>query len=289
MYNHIPINFKLCITNQTIFLEFKWFVQPSGEGVVFRNFESGQYAYTTSVKNGSSLLGSSHFTTWHLYQDGNEWTISFPGTNYVVELQGGNAANGTAIQLCTQHGAGAKYQKWIFEKIDERQAQQLHPELEHQPLLQQHHAAHRAAQQMYQQPILSPVSPGIYFLRNVMSGTLFTLHGGSADEGVEITGYISSGRDHQKWHVQPVGYSQKITLRNAQSHTYVWSQCQSFVPSVLAKSSCHSQDYIITTANRGFYISPAQQPNHALSLLHGSTENGTKVGIWYNEEQDNQK
>ncbi|CUA67717.1 hypothetical protein RSOLAG22IIIB_07554 [Rhizoctonia solani] len=57
-----------------------WFVQPSGDGVVFKNVESGQYAYTpiTSIRNGSRLFGSGTSITWSLVPNGNEWAISLP-------------------------------------------------------------------------------------------------------------------------------------------------------------------------------------------------------------------
>ncbi|KAJ1300508.1 hypothetical protein OPQ81_005321 [Rhizoctonia solani] len=61
--------------------------------------------------------------------------------------------------------------------------------------------------------------------------------------------------------------------------------CASFA----VKSSYQPQDYVISAANRGFYISPAQQPGDALSLLHGSGENRAEIAIWHNEQQDNQK
>ncbi|KDN36577.1 hypothetical protein RSAG8_10751, partial [Rhizoctonia solani AG-8 WAC10335] len=47
----------------------QWFIQRSGEGVTFKNVESGQYAYTTSLHNGSKLFGSGNFTVWNLSQE----------------------------------------------------------------------------------------------------------------------------------------------------------------------------------------------------------------------------
>ncbi|CUA74394.1 hypothetical protein RSOLAG22IIIB_11188 [Rhizoctonia solani] len=263
-----------------------WFVQQSGEGVTLKNVESGHYAYTTSLQNGSKLFGSGNFSVWDLSRDGNEneWTISFPGTNYIIELKSGSEANGTAIQLWNK--TGEIYQKWIFEKLNEWQ---LQPSYYHQPLPQQYQYTQRSFQPVYQQLLPSHVSPGTYFLRNVMSGTLINLDAGTLNEGAEITGHNHNGGNHQKWQLQPTGHNQNVTLRNEQANTYLWFQSQSFVPSVLVKSSYDPQEYIISAANRGFFISPAQQPNHAISLFHGSTANGTKIGVWYNEQQDNQK
>ncbi|CAE6356761.1 unnamed protein product [Rhizoctonia solani] len=122
-----------------------------------------------------------------------------------------------------------------------------------------------------------------------MSGTLVSLRNGSTDEGAEISGFDYSGGNHQKWQLQFAGYSQNMTLRNVQTNTYLWFRGQSFVPSFSVKSSRQSQEYNIIPTNRGFYISPAQQPGLALSLLHGSAENGAELAIWHNDQQDNQK
>ncbi|KAG8730576.1 hypothetical protein FRC11_006386, partial [Ceratobasidium sp. 423] len=252
-----------------------WFVQLTGEGVALRNFEAGHYAYTTSAHNGSRLFGSGNFTTWNLSQNGNEWTISLPGTNYVVDLDDGKEANGTAIHLWANNGV--KQQRWIFEKISDAQPQQLQLPIN---ISQQFQPPQQHIQKIYQQTVPLPVSPGIYFLRNVMGGTVVSLCGGSTNEGAEISGYVCSGENHQKWQLQPTGHDQIINLRNAQTNTYLWFQSQSFVPSVLVKSSYQPQEYVISAANRGFYISPAQQPNHVLSLFHGSAENGTEA-YWY--------
>ncbi|KAG8709114.1 hypothetical protein FRC11_005895 [Ceratobasidium sp. 423] len=241
----------------------QWFVQLSGDGIVFRNVEYGQYAYITSIQNGGRVFPSNNLTTWNLSQDGNEWIISLPETNYVVEIGGGDKANGAGINLWDN--LGLKHQRWVFEKISDGQPQQLK-----QPTQQ-------PVQQVQQLPVSFLVSPGIYFLRNVMSGTLVTLYGGSADEGAEISGYDDSGGNHQKWLLQPTGHGHNMTLRNVQTNTYLWFRSQSFVPSFPVNSSYKSQEYVITAANNGFYISPAQRPGYALSLLHGSSENGAEV------------
>ncbi|KAG8728337.1 hypothetical protein FRC11_011302, partial [Ceratobasidium sp. 423] len=203
-------------------------------------------------------------------------------TNYIIEVAGGNKASGTPIQLWEK--TGSNNQKWVFEKINDGQPLQLQ-----RPLPEQYHPLQQHVQHTHLLPVSFPVSPGIYFLRNVMSGTLVTLHGGSADEGAEISGYGDGGGNHQKWQLQPTGHSQNMTLRNVQTNTYLWFRSQSFVPSFPANSSYNSQEYVITAASDGFYISPAQRPGYALSLLHGSGESGAEIGFWHNDQQENQK
>ncbi|CAE6448131.1 unnamed protein product [Rhizoctonia solani] len=110
-----------------------------------------------------------------------------------------------------------------------------------------------------------------------MGGTLISVRNGSTDEGAEVSGFDPNGGNHQKWQLQTAGYGQNMTLHNVQTNTYLWFRAQSFVPSFQAKSSRQSQEYIIIPASCGFYISPAQQPGYALSLLHGSEQNGAEV------------
>ncbi|KAL5632009.1 hypothetical protein ACGC1H_000136 [Rhizoctonia solani] len=162
-------------------------------------------------------------------------------------------------------------------------------ELKPWPLPQHYQLSQQHFQQLYQEPRSPPVSPGIYFLKNVMSGTLVSLYGGSTEEGAEITGYDFSGGSYQKWQLQLTSHGQNVTLRNVQTSTYLWFRGQSFIPSFPVISSYQSQEYVIAAADRGFYISPAQQPGYALSLLRGSGQNGTEIAIWHNSQQDNQK
>ncbi|CAE6516447.1 unnamed protein product [Rhizoctonia solani] len=253
----------------------QWFFQLSGDGVVFRSVEYGQYVYTTSMHSGGRIFPSNNLTTWNLSQDGNEWAISLPGTNYVIEIEGGSEASGASIRL--SDNLGLKHQRWAFEKISDGQPQQLK-----QPPQQ-------SFQQIQQPPISFLISPGIYFLRSVMSGSLVTLYGGSADEGAEISGCSDSSGNHQKWQLQPTGHGQNMTLRNVHTNTYLWFRSQSFVPSFPVNSSYKPQEYVITAANNGFYVSPAQRPGYALSLLHGSSENRTEISLWHNDQQENQK
>ncbi|CAE6542742.1 unnamed protein product [Rhizoctonia solani] len=260
-----------------------WFAQLSGDGVVFKNVEYGQYAYTTNIQNGGKVFASNNLIIWNLSRNENEWTISCPGTNYVVEIRDANKANGAGINLW--ENLGLQHQRWIFEKISDRQPQELNPR--HLP--QHYQLSQDYFQQPNQQSTLSPVLPGIYFLRNVMSNALVSLPGGSAEEGAEISGYGFSGGNHQKWQLQSTGHGRNVTFRNVQTNTYLWFRGESFVPSFSVKSSYQSQEYAIATANRGFYILPAQQPGCALSLLHGSAQNGTEIAIWHNDQQDNQK
>ncbi|CAE6516453.1 unnamed protein product [Rhizoctonia solani] len=262
-----------------------WFVQYMGDGVVFKNVESGQYAYvpTGSLANHLKLFGSGTPTVWALLPNGNAWSIYVHGSKFIIELGGCNRADGGGINLWED--CGYKYQRWVFEKIDDRQPQQL-PE---GWFFRADRLSQEYFQQTYQQPQSVSVSPGTYFLRNVMSGTLITLCGGSTDEGAEISGYSYNGGSHQKWQLQPTRHGQNMTFLNVQTNNYLWFQGQSFVPSFSVKSSRTSQEYVITAANRGFYISPAQQPGYVLSLLRGSGQNGTEISIWHNDQQDNQK
>ncbi|CAE7234118.1 unnamed protein product [Rhizoctonia solani] len=108
----------ICVRQQNDQTNQHWFVHPSGDGVVLKNVESGQYAYApiTSLQNGCKLFGSSTPITWKFVPNGNEWLISLPGSKFIVEhSSGGNRADGIAIQLWEY--VGRKYQRWTFEKL----------------------------------------------------------------------------------------------------------------------------------------------------------------------------
>ncbi|KAG8708306.1 hypothetical protein FRC11_006573 [Ceratobasidium sp. 423] len=95
-----------------------WRVQPAAGGAYsLQNVASGSFLHSDGPYNGSKLVGSNTYSTWYLDQqrDGSVYII-FPGSNQVVDLDNGNTADGTAINLWERSSAGAKQQKWYFEK-----------------------------------------------------------------------------------------------------------------------------------------------------------------------------
>ncbi|KAB5589228.1 hypothetical protein CTheo_7338 [Ceratobasidium theobromae] len=275
-----------------------WFVQRSGNGFVFKNVESGQYAYVERGGNGVRLHGSNNSTTWRVQQENDEWFIFLDGTNYVVDLDMGHKENGTTIHLWDK--TGAKQQRWYFEKINDNSGgqayQQPPPQQQYNPPPQQQYnpppqQPHYPPPQQPQQPPQQqgPVAAGIYFIKNVKTGTVFDLSRGEANEGADIFGYDHNGGNNQKWQVETTGHGQNVKIRNLQAGTYASFPGQSFAQGVLVKASSQAQEYIITAADRGFYVSPAQQPGYVLDLARGSKENGTKICVWQNNQQDNQK
>jgi len=295
-----------------------WYVQQAGGGFHIKNVEAGQFASVGGNHNGSKLRGSGNATTWDLRQDGNEYFIFVQGTNYVADLDMGRNTNGTTIHLWEK--TGAKQQKWCFEKINDnsggggggggggyqpppqqqyqpppQQQQQQPQQQQYQPPPQQQQQQQPQQQQQQQppqqqQPVqVSPVPPGTYTLKNVKTGTVLDLSHGESNEGADIFGYDHNGGNNQKWLVQPTGQGQNITIRNVESNSYASFPGQSFAQGVLVKGSTQPQEFTIAAADKGFYISPTQQPGYVLDLVHGSDKNGTKVCVWQNNQQDNQK
>lgn len=118
---------------------------------------------------------------------------------------------------------------------------------------------------------------------------MFDLSRGQANEGADVFGYKYNGGNNQKWQVQPTGNGQNMTIKNLETNTYAAFPNQSFQQGILVKASSQSQEFTFKAADKGIFISPAQQPGYVLDLVHGSDENGTKICVWQNNQQDNQK
>jgi len=271
-----------------------WYLQRSGDGWFIKNVESGTYASVSGNNNGSKLRGSGNPFTWNLIQSGDDYFIGVPGDNHVADLDMGRQDNGATIHLWDR--TGAQQQKWKFEKISDNPGQSegggyQPPQQQYQPPPQQPYQPPPQQPQQPQQPPQQPcpVSPGTYVLKNVKTGTVFDLSRGMANEGADIFGYQSNGGNNQKWQVQPTGHGQNMTIRNLETNTYAAFPNQSFQQGILVKASSQPQEFTLTAADRGIYISPAQQPGYVLDLARGSDENGTEICVWQNNQQDNQK
>ncbi|CAE6440431.1 unnamed protein product [Rhizoctonia solani] len=93
-----------------------WLVKRVGDAYQLKNLASGLYACVDGAYNSSKLHGSNKPCTWCLMQepDGSVY-ITFTGTNFVVDLDMGNVANGTTIHLWEK--SGATQQRWYFEQL----------------------------------------------------------------------------------------------------------------------------------------------------------------------------
>ncbi|CAE6492906.1 unnamed protein product [Rhizoctonia solani] len=133
------------------------------------------------------------------------------------------------------------------------------------------------------------VSPGTYVIKNVMTGMVIDLYGGSPAEETVIDVCHYHGGSNQKWKLDPSGYGQHVILRSVSTSSYIWVPYRLGASEILTKSSNTPQQWDINKADRGFYISPVQYPEYVLDLFHGSNVEHAKIGLWKNLHADNQK
>ncbi|CAE6449451.1 unnamed protein product [Rhizoctonia solani] len=96
-----------------------WHVEHAeGGAYTVRNAVTGSFLHTDGPYDGSKLVGSDSPSTWYLDQqeDGSVYII-YPGSNHVADLDNGNAADGTGINLWERNSEGAKQQRWFFERV----------------------------------------------------------------------------------------------------------------------------------------------------------------------------
>ncbi|KAF8755181.1 Ricin-type beta-trefoil lectin domain-like [Rhizoctonia solani] len=263
-----------------------WYVQRIGEAYHIKNVETGQYAHVDGGYNSSKLQASGSPTTWYLPQEGDGSVfVTLAGTNFVVDLDMGKADNGTTIHLWEK--TGAKQQKWFFEKINDnagQQQQSISSSNLNRPTIRHLNSSNSNLS------INNPNSPSnLSSLNNPRNHLAPFLPPRRADEGADVFGYKHNGGNNQKWLLQPSGRGQNMTLKNVQANTYASFPGQSFAQGILVKASQQAQEYTIRAADKGFYVQPTDRPGFVLDLVHGSDDNGTKICVWQNNQQDNQK
>ncbi|CAE6467001.1 unnamed protein product, partial [Rhizoctonia solani] len=128
-----------------------------------------------------------------------------------------------------------------------------------------------------------------YYIKNVMTGTVVDLQASGCKEGTIIEAYHYVGGNNQKWKLDPSGYGQNVILRSVHANSYIWVPYHLHAQEILTKSSYTAQQWVISSADRGFYLSPAQYPEYVLDLFYGSNSNHAKIGLWKNHQADNQK
>ncbi|CAE6455836.1 unnamed protein product [Rhizoctonia solani] len=95
-----------------------WEVHLEDDGnYVIQNIASGSFLFADGPEDGTRLVGSGNRAAWYLDQHSEGWVyISFPGTNQVVDLDNGEAADGTTISLWRRND-DSKQQQWFFEPV----------------------------------------------------------------------------------------------------------------------------------------------------------------------------
>lgn len=130
------------------------------------------------------------------------------------------------------------------------------------------------------------VAPGSYFIKNVKTGTVMDLEGGKEGEGVKIIGFEAKGTANQKWELGP-GDGVNVTIRNAAISAY--AGYPTFNQGAVLQSSSKPQNFSITLADNGFYISPPEKPDHVVDLSGAGQANGTEICLWIKHGGDHQK
>ncbi|KAF8751242.1 hypothetical protein RHS01_08663 [Rhizoctonia solani] len=105
-------------------------------------------------------------------------------------------------------------------------------------------------------------------------------------EGVKIIGFEAKGTANQKWELGP-GDGVNVTIRNAAISAY--AGYPTFNQGAVLQSSSKPQNFSITLADNGFYISPPEKPDHVVDLSGAGQANGTEICLWIKHGGDHQK
>ncbi|CAE6443932.1 unnamed protein product [Rhizoctonia solani] len=134
---------------------------------------------------------------------------------------------------------------------------------------------------------LRPVLPAIYVIKNVKTGTVMDLEHSTKGEGVKIFGFQPNGGANQKWKIQAGSKAPNVAICSVATDAY--AAYPTLEKGENLRSSNKSQEYIISLADKGFHISPVQQPEYVLDMSGAGEANETEICLWIKHDGDHQK
>ncbi|KAG9126185.1 hypothetical protein FRC07_004539 [Ceratobasidium sp. 392] len=129
-----------------------------------------------------------------------------------------------------------------------------------------------------------PFVPGIYTIRSVKTGTIIDLDSAIDGEGANIFGFEGNGGANQHWHVMPSGNGANMTIQNVATDEY--AAFPKHEQSVTLLSSFQAAEWIITKADKEFYIALAELPTHVVDLTNGLEAKKTVICLWIKHTKD---
>jgi len=242
----------------------EWIVEGNpGEGYTLKNVASGSYASASGPGDGTPVRATGEQTRWDFRADQGAYLIAFKGINTVIDLDMGRSENGTSISLWGS--TGARQQVWEFEQV-------------------QGSAQNSQSAGLYR----GGLPPGRYTIHNIHSGTALDLAAGSPADGTPIIGYQVGTGINQEWEF--VQGQSGYLVKNVAAGSYASHRAEDAVAegTLLAGNNSVRVEWDVRQADQGYQFA-VPGTDLVLDLADGSAENGAKVCMWTNNNQNNQK
>ncbi|CAE6497850.1 unnamed protein product [Rhizoctonia solani] len=226
---------------------------------------------------GGLLYGATSGHLWiveRLSLGGSEYHYIHVGYNNLVVDPGAEAPSETSNARVIVNRR-SKLQLWVFETIRDP-GQGTGP-------------GNADGSQRSDPPLLTcyPVTPGIYVLKNVRTGTVIHLEPGTGAQEDKVFGHQANGSANQKWYIYPTDVGTNLWIYNSINTGF--AGFPNFERGAILQSPTKTGGYMITPADKGFHISPVESPYNVLDLARGNGANGTVICLWYGHNGDNQK
>ncbi|KAF8686932.1 Ricin-type beta-trefoil, partial [Rhizoctonia solani] len=127
----------------------------------------------------------------------------------------------------------------------------------------------------------------VYVIKNVKTGTVMDLAGAREGAGVQIFGYSFNGGGNQKWDIKPGTGPLDITIRSVLTNAYAAYPTAQQDENL--QTSLEPQEFVITAADKGYYISPVKRSDQVIDLAGADAADGTRICLWVKENSDHQK
>ncbi|KAG8894091.1 hypothetical protein FRC01_013168, partial [Tulasnella sp. 417] len=247
-----------------------------GQGFRIKNLEHGRYVAVSGPHNNADVKASNNDRDVWVFQDrGNgRYSIVLEGSNHCLDLDYGKDENGTRISVWPYKGD--QWQQWYLEQSDRGGSGRPQPSGGDQ---------WSTGNQQQQQQYRGAVQPGTYRIHNVHTNTALDLAGGRTDNGTPVIAWSVGNGTNQSWTLESgqSGYR----MKNGASGTYLGYN--NLEQGELLCGRTQPVEWTVTRADQGYQIHPANNQNLVLDLAEGKREDGAKICLWSNNNQNNQK
>ena len=218
-----------------------------GTAVMIKNANSGLYmeveggvaANNTNVQQWGASGSASH-NTWRLFSagDGYYYIVSALGdtATYVLDVEGRKNTNGANMDIYTYNGGTNQQFKFVKNsdgsyKIltrvsgDSKGVEIVNAYTTSGANVQQWETNGHACQNWILEEVydlgVSMSTDKVYTFKNVNSGQLMEIQGGSMADGTNVQQWGDGGYDTQKWYLKSFGSGNYYYIRSQQDGTYV--------------------------------------------------------------------
>ncbi|CAE6525092.1 unnamed protein product, partial [Rhizoctonia solani] len=124
-----------------------------------------------------------------------------------------------------------------------------------------------------------------YIIKNVATDTVIHYEPKTAT-GDKVFSRKADGSNNQKWLSKATGLGTNVTLQGPNNKHFIFINFEQ--GKTLEPSTTKSNGYFVGSAPKGYYIYPAERPDHVLDVMGGEKADGTEICLWPRNGEEHQ-